>query len=281
MSAQCEQTKVFEHKGLWRRKNGERVFVKMFASTEEAAFRKAQGGMAREQTCLQVLSGLAVPKLVTLEKGELPTIPGAERTLVLAQSYVGEKDVHHVGLQPAELVGAWVFIVEQLAAFRLHQIIYTDFKCGNIMAEPNPLRVTLIDFDHAFPCDKPRKKLLCHGYTPGFISPESAQGDLGTERSLVYECSLLLFHFLTEGDGGTVHHPRKGLSVAVKKLRALGAAHLADVLAQALAHDPSHRPKHYQHLLSCILHERLPAKIEAFWRKQRAPYEARLDEVGL
>ncbi|MFO0664810.1 MAG: hypothetical protein U0174_12715 [Polyangiaceae bacterium] len=281
MIALCEQTTIFEHKALWRRTNGERVFVKVFSSSDEKALQKARGGVSRERTCLEVLEGLAVPRLVTLGKNELPSMPGMEGAMVLAQSYAGEKDVHHIGLEPFQLVAAWVFVVEQLAAMRLHQIIYTDFKCGNVMASCDPLRITIIDFDHSFPMDRPRKKLLCHGYTPGFASPEAMQGDVGTERSLVYECALLLFHFLTDGDGGTLHHPRHGLPLALKRLGKMGASHLGEVLASCLSTEPSARPKHYEHLLQCILQKNLPDKIAAFWRVQRAPYEARLQEVGL
>lgn len=281
MTAACERTTIFEHKGVWKRANGERVFVKMFSSTDEGAMAKARGGFGRERTCLEVLQGLAVPTLVTLQPNELPKMPGAEGAISLAQSLAGENDIHHMGLEPYELVAAWVFVVEQLAAFRLHQIIYTDFKCGNIMGARDPFRITVIDFDHSFPMDKPRKKLLCHGYTPGFVSPESARGDVGTERSLVYECALLLVHFLTEGDGGSLGHRTRGLASAVKHLRKMGASHLGEVLTQCLAEDPGERPRHYHHLIECILQEKLPSKIEAFWQRQRKPYEARLDEVGL
>lgn len=281
MMARCEETTVFEHKGLWRRANGERVFVKVFSSSDKQSLHKARGGFGRERACLEVLEGLAVPKLVNLKKGEFPQIVGAENALILAQSYAGETDVHHRGLRSFELVATWIFVVEQLAAMRLHQIIYTDFKCGNVMASDDPLRITIIDFDHSFPIERPRKKLLCHGYTPGFASPEAMHGDIGTEQSLVYECALLLFHFLTDGDGRMIHHPRRGLPLALKRLAEMGASDLGEVLKGCLSVDPTARPRHYEHLLTCILHGKMPKKIESFWRTQREPYEARLDEVGL
>lgn len=275
------RTTSMEHKALWRLKNGEKVFVKMFSSSVKSQINKIRGGLGREETCLEILGGLAVPRLIKLKPKDLPKLAGKQKIYLIAQSFAGGKNIHNLKFTLQELVGIWIFYVEQLAAFRRHGIIYTDFKCGNLMGSRIPLKVIIIDFDYAFPLIPGKKKLMCHGFTPGYQSPESTKGDIGTEASLVYECSVMLFHFLTDMDSNNLIRSPEGLNKAIKLLNEMNAPDMAKILVKCLDLNPLKRPKNYEDLLKHIKDAKLPPKVERIWKKLREPYIERLAEAGL
>lgn len=275
------RTTSMEHKALWQLKSGEKVFVKMFSSSVKDQINKIRGGLGREETCLEVLDGLAVPKLIKLKAKDLPKLAGKQKIFLIAQSFAGGKNIHNLKFTLQELLGIWAFYVEQLAAFRRHGIIYTDFKCGNLMGSRVPLKVTIIDFDYAFPLIPGRKKLMCHGFTPGYQSPESSKGDIGTEASVVYECSVMLFHFLTDMDSNILIRDKTSLDKAVKLLNEMNTPDMAKLLVKCLDLDPLKRPKNYEDLLKHVKAVKLPPKALRIWQKLREPYAKRLAEVGL
>jgi eukaryotic-like serine/threonine-protein kinase len=143
-------------------------------------------------------------------------------------------------------------IIEDLAAGLacVHEagIIHRDIKPGNVMVTRTGV-VKLLDFGVAKP---PGTALTNHGAvvgTPNYMSPEQVRGDVLDPRSDLFSLSALLYEF------GTLTPPFSGDFLQVARailekhppsLRSLEAA-LPDgldvLVRQALAKDPTHRPR--------------------------------------
>ncbi len=174
-----------------RTANGRRAFVKLYDSCRRKTKRNGRRLLKRERTCLELLDGFAVPKLVTLPKGTLERHLGFEPAAFVAQSYVVGKPLHQAGLTPCELLGAWLFITEQLVAFRRHQILYTDLKPSNVIVRKPSLKLTQIDFDRAVAASEdglyPGNVF---GYTAGYEAPEHGKEAWLRETSVVFQLGM-------------------------------------------------------------------------------------------
>jgi len=272
-----------EGKYLLPLRDGRVAFVKVSRSDQPWRRRQQREGWAREKTCLEVLSGLAIPSLIPLTPRQLPPSlrPAADAQLLAIQAQVGFEDLDRADLSPAQLVAAWLFVVEQLVAFRRHQVIYTDVKCNNVLARRRPFAVTLIDFDRATALVKGRRRLGTYGYTAGFQAPETARGAGATERSLVFQAGILLPHILMHTANHDLRAPRRGLARLRPILAELGCDSLVPVVSRCVARRPQDRPRNYEEVLKAISRVPLGEEVRALRETLRRPYAARLAGVGL
>ncbi len=270
-----------EDQGLWLLKDGTKAFIKISTSNVRSTIGQFKTGYNREKVCLEVLQKLAVPKILKFNPIELPHFKNQKNIHCLALSYVGKHTSHELKLKPFEMVGVWLFVAEQLAAFRRHQILYCDLKCGNIMGQRKPLNISIIDFDGCLPLDPSQKYLENYKYTLGFCAPEVLREQKVTEQSLVYQEALLLFHFLTNGHDKNVDNVTFGLKKAVEILKRMDASDLAKLMTLCLSVNPKKRPKNYEEVLEKIKVCNIPTKILKVWTHLRKPYAKYLAEINL
>lgn len=260
-------------------RNGMRAFIKVNHSDSRARIRGIQESEQREKTCLEVLEGLAVPKLLTISPRSLGFLNGIPKTSFFACSAYDEaKNLDSAGLTPLELLGAWIFIAEQLTAFRRHQIVYHDIKCSNALVKKNPLRIWLVDFECAAIVERSGRTII-KGFTPSFAAPETIQKKATTERSLVYELGMLLAHVLARTNNDSLR--RWGLGKALRETARLEASGIGRIMAECLAADPKRRPRNFEEVLRRVRATRIPDPALVLWHWLRAPYARRLAEVGL
>ena len=264
--------------------DGRRVFVKANGCDLPRQRTAALNEIDREKTCLDVLKGLAVPERIALRGGEFRRVIGA-RSRAVGQVWVPGRDLDKAGFGPVELLGAWAFVAEHLAAFRRHQILYTDIKCRNIRARRRPLSVCLIDFDMATCLSRDGAySTSVVGYTQGFEAPEQPGANRVTERSLVYQLGMLLPHCLLGTENSTLGDSRRGLAALRRTLGSLGAASVGPIVEACLSKRVADRPRDYESVWAQIRdggRSPLPHEALEVWRALRAPYARRLAEVGL
>ena len=281
MKATRIYTRSIRERSIWRLADGREVFVKIDSSNDREAMREQRTIIERERTCLEVLEGLAVPTLVTLDRRLFSQARYGPVTTYLAQTVGGTRSLQDVRLRPEQIVGLWLFLVEQLAAFRRRGIIYTDIKPANVMVTRQPFGARLVDFGAAGPLVRGPHKLQNYGFTPGHESPEIRLGHRPSERSLVFEAGAFLFHQVTgqnvyQALAGTDHYGR-----AVEHLGRTGSEGLARLLESCLSFEPAGRPANYEHLLRRIKRAPLSDAVSAIWTALRAPYVERLSALGL
>ncbi len=262
--------------------NGQKAFVKVYDSCLTSRERQLRRLADRERVCLEVLKGLAVPELVEISQEELRRHMGYCPSTYVAQSYVRGRRLNRSGLRPAELLGAWLFLTEQLVAFRRHQILYTDIKSSNVLAAREPLRITQIDFAYAAAASARGVYVSrSFGYTAGFQAPEHGAIPRLTEASLVYQLGMLLGHSWLGLDNSRLRDRQTGLPALQATLRRMGAAGLAELVAECLAATAKDRPRSFEEVLDRIRGDETPRAAMRVWKALRAPYARRLAEVGL
>ena len=265
--------------------NGRRAFVKIYDSSLREKRVQTKRLAERERVCLRVLAGLAVPKLVDLPKKQLADALGFEPTSFVAQSFVPGKSLHKAGLTRRELLGAWLFLAEQLVAVRRHQILYTDCKPSNVLVRRKPLKVTLIDFNYATAANADAIYPARHfGFTAGFQAPEHGLRATLTEQSVVYQFGMLLANSMAGLNNSSLSHPSQGLGRLLVSMEKLGAPGLAELLGECLAASADKRPESYEVVLERIkraVPNGVGPKAVRIWKTLRAPYADRLREVGL
>ncbi len=266
--------------------DGRRAFLKLYHSSVRKRRRQSGGLVDRERVCLRVLAGLAVPKLIEIDRADLERFAGfASSTASVAQSFVRGRHLDQAGFDPSELLGAWLFLTEHLVAFRRHQILYTDLKAANVLATRRPLRVTQIDFNYAAAASPSGVyPSHCFGYTRGFQAPEHGSTPRLSEAALVYQLGMLLAHCRLGVDNASLRRPRRGLDRLLGDLERMGAPDLARLAHDCLAERPGARPRSYEEVLEraklAAAHGK-PARALRVWRALRDPYAARLADVGL
>lgn len=237
---------------------------------------KSIGKLDREATCIEILKGLGVPAVVRLPRRALPTVFQQDNIRHIAFADAGTV-IDKSGLSARQLLGAWMFIVEQLAAFRIHQIIYTDVKCANVVIKRRPNRVTIIDFGNACYLVGGKADLSRMGVTPGALPPDL----IYSEQSAVFQAGLLLPHILAKVDTRDLPGPSRNLTKFRRILRRAGAPEFENLIMRCLAANPARRPRNY-----IALHEEIraiggpPSAIE-FYNDLRSSFAARLEDLGL
>jgi serine/threonine protein kinase len=258
--------------------NGRRVFVKAWHSDKKSAQAIVKERTERERICLEVLRGLAVPRWIKLPRRLLPSwCRGA--AVYLAESYEGVT-IHNTKLTDDESLGAWLFVLEQMAAFRRCQILYTDLKCANLLLQRDPMRVMVVDFGAAGFFE--RTRFIKHfGYTLDYVAPEANRGVCGTERSLVYTAGILLPHFITGMNNGLIDSPERGLEAAARRLDAMGAREARKAMLACMEPEPHKRPATYLELWRRLRRAEVPEGARSVWAGLRRPYALRLGELKM
>jgi serine/threonine protein kinase len=233
------------------------------------------GRFAVERVALGALSGLAVPEVIAMSTGR-----GVGLDFIV-EANAGDPlhaVLHRRG--PAWRLGVWLFCVEQLVAFRRHQLLYTDVKCANLVARAAPLRVVIVDFDHVVPLVG-RRDWSKFGATRGYDPPELRGARGPREASCVYQLGMLLVHFLTGADNRWLSHARRGLPRLKQMLGRIGAGAIADVVVRCVDDDPARRPRDYEAVRRELAALPIPARSRTLWLQLRAEFSRRLDDVGL
>ncbi len=243
-------------------------------------------GLRRERVALRILRGLAVPRLVT---GGLPAARLAfdrcvlPRHSCLVQTYEGQPYHSHGGRRTsaATHLGVWLFVLEQFVAFHRHELLYTDIKCSNIVVSKAPeWRVTIVDFDRVLPLGR-RTPWHSFGTTLGFEPPEFRTGKIASEASAVYQCALLLVHFLTGSDNRHLGAPHGHLRHAAETLKQVACPDFAELIMRSVRAQPSRRPQTYEALFERASRLRISAAARRTWRHLRSFSAGRLAKLGL
>ena len=262
--------------------DGRDVFIKAARSDQRWRQKVIRESWNRERTCLRVLKGLAIPRLVELAPRDCPSVLRMPNTFLLAiECAVGFSNLDQAGLSNAQLVAAWLFVIEQLVAFRRHEIVYSDVKCHNVLARKRPFAVQIVDFDRAVVLDERQRQLPVFGFSAGFQAPESIRGGGTTERSIVFQAGLLLPHIILHSNNQDLLSPDRGLGRLGDVLREVGCESLLPLVKRCVATNPAQRPATYEQILSGIATAELDDAVVSLWRRLRAPYAERLRGIGL
>lgn len=264
--------------------NGEDVFVKAQVGLEAWLGANKRYPFSRERACLQTLEGLAVPELKRIDPSRIRGWPFSPGFPYLAMEYVPGKIFCLPGPTPMEKLGAWIFVLEQFVAFRRHELLYADVKCGNILIRTRPIGVRIIDFGGVVALADFNGKRGPLPFTAGFQAPEQLEPTRGSsEKILVYQTALLLGCGLIRSfNRHLAYYPRKGIQGLRRALKEMKAEPLAGVVAQCLDADPKSRPaRDYEELFELVNAAGFPAEARAVWQRLRAPYKERLAEVAL
>ena len=286
MTVGIPRRKVAAIKAIWTQerylvsfRGGGKAFVKINHTDIKEKIRGLRMVIARERACLKVLRGLAVPELLTMS----PRLLGVKKSVPMKASlvctYVEGKDTDNAQLAPRQKIAIWLFILEQLVAFRRHGILYQDIKCTNIIINKYPLRATIVDFGSATAVRDGGRDIQINAYTAAFAAPETLARKQISERSLVYELGMLLAHMLGQIDNSSIRHV--GLGRVEEVLASAGSRSLFPILKDCLAPQPWRRPLHFDAVLEKARARKIPDAIQRLWKDLRAPYVSKLSEVGL
>lgn len=276
-------TYFYSDAAAWVRADGSRIFVKVTRASDPARQRSLVFRAKRERTCLRLLRGLAVPQNVSLGRlGEELQLPaGLRRPVIVARTFVGEAPIQELSLSVHESVGLWAFVVEQLAAFRAHGVIYTDIKCDNIVGQRSPLRAWFVDFEAASGLAPKGSPFDNFGTTWGYEAPEVRRGETPREHSIVFSTGLVLFQLLTKLVPPGLHLRPPARKGALRALARAKAAELAPLLDACLSDDPGERPRNSDDLLARLRALALPEPSLLAWRTLRQPFAKRLRALGM
>lgn len=274
-----------ELRGTLTLPGGLRVFVKESRARDPKKRDVQRRRLALERLCLEALSELAVTRLVKLPAAQIKRLLDASPADVLLQEQVRGGEIDKIGLSETELFGAWLFVVEQLTAMRRHDILYSDLKCGNVLATRRPLSVTIVDFGYGLAVEPSGVyRASAFGMTMSCQAPEQSSSARVTEQALVFQLGLLLPHIWFHASNTTLNDPRKGLPRLRRELRRHKAEDYWGLLSSCLAADPRKRPADYEAVLvrvQALTKAGSAPEAVKVWRKLRAPYAAYLARGGM
>jgi eukaryotic-like serine/threonine-protein kinase len=171
----------------------------------------------------RLLDRIATP----LEALVLEYIPGPTLADRIAQQRPTQKEAINWAIQTAE-------VLVELAALP-EPLLHLDIKPANLILPPNRPGPVLVDFGGAMTARQLEQSTTTEGLfgTPGYAAPEQYRG-LASPQSDVYGLAATLYFALTNDD--PADHP-----LNFPLLPTL-PQELADLLRQALAHEPADRP---------------------------------------
>jgi len=257
---------------------GREVFIKAHFVRHAPDRRSVRLQFRRERACLEILAGLAVPELVRARPEDMRTLLPPRSSWIAMRRCRG-RALCLSNLSAPERIGAWLFLLEQLVAFRRHQILYTDVKCWNVLAAARPLSATVIDFGAAVPI--PRTRTAVFAFSPGFNAPEQLAGGPVTESALVFQASVVLGCSLVGLKTHLLGDPRHGRGALLARLASSGCGALAPVVRASLDESPACRPHDFEALFSAVRGQPVPAAVADAWSRLREPCREKLAEVGL
>ncbi|MFO0665257.1 MAG: hypothetical protein U0174_14980 [Polyangiaceae bacterium] len=267
-----------DHKAIFVARFGrDKVFVKFTNFPLPKDNPDLKGRLRMEKIALKVLQGLAVPEPVHVPAPTLRWMIDAPPLHFVTQRYVEGQPPHELGLSLTQSVAAWMFVVEQLVAFRRRQILYVDVKSKNLVGTAKPLRMTIVDFDRVM-LVSPRDSYVTSqvAMTPGYAAPEHAQLPRLQERTLVFPVGILFINLAYEmGTSANAFGPNGFLVKLTKRLVRAGMPRLARLLEECVATDPKRRPKSYEAVWARVrdlIETELPARVVYAWESLRAPY---------
>jgi serine/threonine protein kinase len=259
--------------------SGKPALLKIIKGAGSKKGRAPTTSIAREKTALRLLQDLAVPKLVHIDPKQLGnSIPISSYVAVewLSWNNARERDFNFV-----QACGVWLFVLEQLCAFRRQGVLYTDMKPDHVLLNANLSKCVIIDFDGATASnDQGIYNASLIVVTLPWLAPETPFKKILTESAAVYSMVLLLASFLKKGTNN-YELDDKPWQKAKQQLKAKGQGKLVKLLNQGLSHSPKERPATYEKLLQGA--QKSIASPAAFlvWEKLRKPYRAQLHELGL
>ncbi len=254
------------------------AFVKLRASRHAGEIGGFRRQFDRENAYLRKLRGLAVPRAVPISPRDLPIafreLPAA---YVATEVLTDHGPLDAIGLDPDALVAGWLFVVEQLVAFRRRGILYSDIRCANVLASREPFEVRIVDLEGCSPLVPPGRPLVNYSYT--VLPPELSRGQAFTERSVVFQAAQLLPHIL-------LHRMKQDVvgktSPRWKRLVvSRGVGELVDTVARGAALEPRRRFGTLEALHRAARSMSLPDSIAGRLAQLRAPYRRALARLDL
>jgi hypothetical protein len=207
----------------------------------------SQHCLAHEAHILQSLNHASIVSLL----GWYPeaTAPFAALEYLAGSSL--EQQIQHRPLPVSKALLLGYRIAQTLCylAARPVPVVHCDLKPANLMSDPYQEHITLIDFGSAVMLGQgtiSQAQTDCYG-TPGYAGPEQYRGSPHL-RSDVYGLAATIYHLAT-GDDPTTHPLQFPMLTSLP-------TDLAQILQQALAHDPEQRPTafHLRNILRELTH---------------------------
>ncbi|WP_224364966.1 hypothetical protein [Hyalangium versicolor] len=146
----------------------------------------------------QQLEGLAVPQTAVLSEEERKVLVGDYADPILATHYAG-RWLGYYPFTPGQLIGAWLFLLEQFVAIRRRGWLYTDIKFANVVCRPGVQDVRIIDLEGCLPLTSEDAYLVDKvPYSLKFTAPEHVtlvrkklKGESVKEAAIVYQLGIL------------------------------------------------------------------------------------------
>lgn len=155
-------------------------------------------------------------------------------------------------LSLAEVLRIGIELGEALVAAHGVGILHRDVKPSNIWIEEQAGRVKLLDFGLASVSDPGHQNLTLSGQilgTPGYLSPEQAEGKSGSVRSDLFSLGCVLFEmligrspFAADGVFASLKAVVETPAPSIRRLRPDLPIALSELVEQLLAKSPSDRP---------------------------------------
>ncbi|NVB43123.1 hypothetical protein G6O69_35195 [Pseudenhygromyxa sp. WMMC2535] len=241
----------------------------------------------RERAALSLLADLAVPALIELDDAQRRVLFGALDTDPLCTEHVGER----IGKQPCsadQLIGLWLFVAEQLAAFRRRRLLYSDIKTENIMVSPDLSRVTIIDLEGCAVLDPEDsygawqlKQTRPFGAPEHDLALDTGNGEV-TEACVVHQLGSMMCHSwnLSQAGRGWFADFRDHAHLRVA-CQAAGRGRLLALIERCIEADPQARPPTIAAVwaeLDALSVEPAHAEPRRIFTELRAPYAHALAE---
>lgn len=265
-------------------KNNNQLFCKLnFDNSKEIDsinFRM----LKREETCLQILNGFAITPLRKVNKKELSKLLGLNAKNALLTDYFEGTDLRSANLSVEQKIGLWLFVTEQYAAFRYHQIVYNDIKYSNVLYSEKNMEARIVDFGGAMFLGDGKFRAARLAHTPDFQAPEQATSLIVTEATIIYQLGIFLANLLCNLSNRYLNSEKN-----LKELRLIfeecGAASLFPFILKCTDENPRKRPKNfhtaYNSLRRLAIAGNFPESVLNFYKVLRAPYSRKLDDLDL
>ena len=147
----------------------------------------------RERIALTFLAGLAAPRISRYSRAKIIKEFKQRFVNYIAMSFIPGSGSDRRNFKPADALGLWLFTLEQLAAFRKRDILYTDIKPEHILTTSDLEQACLVDFDSCFMAEPkriyPRSELFI---SPLSSPPETFFVDNLTESFAPYQLAMVL-----------------------------------------------------------------------------------------
>lgn len=265
-------------------KTKNKFFIKLFHNGKGPQKKEMLRRQSAEAVGLSVCRGLAIPNIYKTNKDLKKSIKnklGFENASVLKIEYLKGRQINECKWSASKKIAAWLFIVEQLEAIRLHSLLYTDIKPENILYVSATNSIYIVDFEGVLNWSPLRHYKGLGLWTPNYTSPETFFAKRFSEKAVVYQLGMLLGALIQNGFvNSTRTEPARiqKLKTALKKSKSVG---LYKLLERMISHSHCERQHGIDQVLDEIYDLTFDARILKLWSDFRRPYLKKLNKLNL